>query len=222
MRYLKDILKISIISMLFLVCLSSVSANDQFENSTDFDLDENMNYGPIYVVGGDCDFIYEDYNFNGPVYVVCGDCDFIDEDYSDLNMEDYYIDGSDLDWDEFEFDDLDDDLDWDECDFDDEDYYWNDFDDIDLDESGDYNYTSDCPIASCCLDDESCNSYLDKYELSLNDLTCDVATVGEVDTNSTDNDTNRAITVNHKDNDSQDNKLFILMLMMLIMVLSII
>ena len=209
MRHLKDILKISIILMLFFLCLSSVSADDSFENSTDY-------YGPIYVVGGDCDFV--------------------DDSYSDWNIEDYFIDDSDffeldddLDWDEFdeldedywdEFDDLDDDLDWND----------SDCDYMDLDDCTNYNYTTNRPIVlSCCLDDdESADYYLNEDNLisndglSLNDLTYDVATVNVVDTNSTDSDTNMTMSINQQENSSQNINIFVLMLMMVIAFLSVI
>ena len=214
--------------MLFFLCLSSVSADDSFENSTDY-------YGPIYVVGGDCDFV--------------------DDSYSDWNIEDYFIDDSDffeldddLDWDEFEFDDFDDDLDWDEFEFDDFDEldedYWDEFDDLDddldwndsdcdymdLDDCTNYNYTTNRPIVlSCCLDDdESADYYLNEDNLisndglSLNDLTYDVATVNVVDTNSTDSDTNMTMSINQQENSSQNINIFVLMLMMVIAFLSVI
>ena len=209
--------------MLFFLCLSSVSADDSFENSTDY-------CGPIYVVGGDCDFV--------------------DDSYSDWNIEDYFIDDSDffeldddLDWDEFEFDDFDDDLDWDEFDELDEDY-WDEFDDLDddldwndsdcdymdLDDCTNYNYTTNRPIVlSCCLDDdESADNYLNEDNLisndglSLNDLTYDVATVNVVDTNSTDSDTNMTMSINQQENSSQNINIFVLMLMMVIAFLSVI
>ena len=195
--------------MLFFLCLSSVSADDSFENSTDY-------YGPIYVVGGDCDFV--------------------DDSYSDWNIEDYFIDDSDffeldddLDWDEFdeldedywdEFDDLDDDLDWND----------SDCDYMDLDDCTNYNYTTNRPIVlSCCLDDdESADYYLNEDNLinndglSLNDLTYDVATVNVVDTNSTDSDTNMTMSINQQENSSQNINIFVLMLMMVIAFLSVI